>query len=45
MADTWGHTLSVERDARAPGANAQKRGQVTRQLRDELRKALGNGDH
>jgi hypothetical protein len=45
MADTWGHTLSAERDARAPGASAQKRGQVTRQLRDELRKALGSGDH
>jgi hypothetical protein len=45
MADTWGHTLSAERDARAPGANAQKRGQITRQLRDELRKTLGNGDH
>ncbi|WP_197505508.1 hypothetical protein [Mycobacterium sp. 852002-51613_SCH5001154] len=45
MADLWGHTVSEERDRRAgPGASPQKRGQITRQLRDELRKVLGDGD-
>lgn len=41
MTDRWGRALSVERDARAgPGASAQKRGQITRQLREDLRKAI-----
>jgi hypothetical protein len=45
MADKWKHTLSAERDERAgPDASAQKRGQITRQLREELRKALADGN-
>jgi transcriptional regulator with XRE-family HTH domain len=45
MLDAWGHTLSTERDIRAgQGANAQKRGRIARELRDELRKAINNGD-
>jgi transcriptional regulator with XRE-family HTH domain len=37
----WNRTFSEERDRRAgPGANAQKRGQVSRQLRKELQAAL-----
>jgi hypothetical protein len=44
MADLWGDTLSAQRDQRAgPNASAQKRGQITRQLREELRKALADG--
>jgi transcriptional regulator with XRE-family HTH domain len=41
----WGHNLSTERDKRAgSGASAQKRGQVTRQLLNEARKAArGDG--
>jgi hypothetical protein len=46
MADRWGKSLTAERDQRAgPGASAQKRGQITRALRDELRKAITDGDH
>ncbi|WP_155849986.1 helix-turn-helix domain-containing protein [Arthrobacter sp. H41] len=38
--DRWGHNLSTERDRRAgPDASAQKRGQITRTLLDELKKA------
>ena len=45
MLDTWGHTLSTERDIRSgQGANAQKRGRIARELREELRKAINNGD-
>jgi hypothetical protein len=37
MAKLWGRTFSAERDRRAgPDANAQRKGQVSRQLRDEL---------
>jgi hypothetical protein len=46
MADVWGHTLTTERDKRAgPDANAQTRGQITRDLRNELREAMTNGNH
>ena len=47
-ASLWGRTFSQERDRRAgEGANAQKRGQVTRQMRTELQAAIEaatNGD-
>ncbi|PPB45837.1 hypothetical protein CI784_08645 [Arthrobacter agilis] len=40
----WGHNLSTERDKRSgTDASAQKRGQVTRALLDELRRAA-DGD-
>ena len=45
MANQWGHTLSAERDKRGgPESTAQRRGQITRQLRYELRKALDGND-
>jgi transcriptional regulator with XRE-family HTH domain len=41
----WKRTFSEERDRRAgPGANQQKRGQVSRTLRAELEKALADGN-
>lgn len=44
MADLWGHTLSVERDRLAgPQASQQKRGRITRQLREQLRKEIHDG--
>ncbi|UPW02862.1 hypothetical protein M1C57_14235 [Rhodococcus pyridinivorans] len=46
--ELWGRPFAEERDARAgEGANAQKRGRVARQLKDEMRIALEgrrNGD-
>ncbi|WP_225732295.1 MULTISPECIES: helix-turn-helix domain-containing protein [unclassified Nocardia] len=37
----WKHTFSEERDARAgKDANAQRRGQVTREMKDELRQDI-----
>ena len=40
MLDLWGETLSARRDRIAePGANAQKRGRIARQLRQELEEA------
>jgi hypothetical protein len=37
----WGHSFSQERDRRAgEGANAQKRGQVSRQMKAELQAAI-----
>ncbi|ORC02208.1 hypothetical protein B1T48_14005 [Mycobacterium persicum] len=45
MADLWGHSLSVERDRLAgPNASAQKRGRITRELREQLREAITDGD-
>jgi hypothetical protein len=45
MAYMWNKPLSVERDTRAgPGANRQQRGQVTRALKEELRKVVADGD-
>jgi len=42
----WNTTFSKERDRRAgPDANRQKRGQVTRQLKAELQKAITDGDN
>lgn len=41
MSELWGRPLSAERDARAgAGANAQRKGQITRQLKAELETAL-----
>jgi transcriptional regulator with XRE-family HTH domain len=41
MAELWGHTFSAERDRRAgPDANAQRKGQVSRQLKTELETLL-----
>ncbi|MBA4855768.1 hypothetical protein [Nocardia farcinica] len=41
----WGHSFSAERDTRA-GADAsnQKRGRITRILKDELRQVISDGD-
>ena len=37
MAKLWGKPFSAERDSRAePGANAQRKGQISRQLKAEL---------
>ena len=45
MAKLWGRTLSDERDHRAePGANAQGKGQVSRQLKAELLRAVSDGN-
>jgi transcriptional regulator with XRE-family HTH domain len=42
----WNATFSNERDRRAgPDANRQKRGQVTRQLKAELQKAITDGNN
>jgi transcriptional regulator with XRE-family HTH domain len=42
----WQRTFSEERDRRAgPGANRQKRGRVSRELRAELEKALADGNN
>lgn len=42
MAKVWGRTFVAERDQRAgPGANAQRRGQVSRQLKAELQELIG----
>jgi transcriptional regulator with XRE-family HTH domain len=41
MAKLWGRTFSDERDHRAePDANAQRKGQISRQLKAELEKAI-----
>jgi hypothetical protein len=40
-----GRTFGEERDRRAgPGANQQKKGRITRDLRGELEEALADGD-
>jgi hypothetical protein len=45
MAALWDQSFSKERDRRAgPGANAQKKGRVARQLKSELRSVL-DGDN
>jgi hypothetical protein len=45
MANRWRRTFTAERDRRAgPDANAQRRGQISRQLQAELQKALSDGD-
>jgi transcriptional regulator with XRE-family HTH domain len=41
MAKLWGKTFTARRDELAgPGANAQRRGQISRQLKAELREAI-----
>lgn len=41
----WGRSVTAERDARAgEGAGAQKRGQVTRDLLNELRESISKAD-
>jgi transcriptional regulator with XRE-family HTH domain len=46
MAKLWKRTFVAERDRRAgPDANAQRRGQVSRQLKAELKEALPNGNN
>jgi hypothetical protein len=46
MAKRWKRTFVAERDRRAgPDANAQRRGQVSRQLKAELKEALPNGNN
>jgi hypothetical protein len=43
MYKLWGHTFSDERDDRAraePDANAQRKGQISRQLKAQLKKAI-----
>jgi hypothetical protein len=45
MAALWGRTFSAERDNRAgPDANAQRRGQVSRQLKAELQQVIRHGN-
>ncbi len=45
MALRWKHTFSAERDRRAqPRDNAQRRGQISRQLKAELQKVLSDGN-
>jgi hypothetical protein len=39
----WGTTFAAERDRRAGKGNQQKRGQISRELRAELEKALTDG--
>lgn len=46
MLDLWGQTLSSKRDQLAgPDANAQKRGRIARELREQLRGAIADGKH
>jgi transcriptional regulator with XRE-family HTH domain len=46
MAELWGHTFSDERDRLAgPDANAQRRGQISRQLKAQLEEAISDGTH
>ena len=45
MDKLWGRPFSAERDHRAePGANAQRKGQISRQLKAELQKVVNDGD-
>ena len=46
MLKIWGTTLTAKRDELAgPGANAQKRGRIARELREQLRVAIDSGEH
>jgi hypothetical protein len=45
MEKLWGRSFSDERDRRGgPGANAQKRGRISRELKAELKEAINRGD-
>jgi transcriptional regulator with XRE-family HTH domain len=46
MAKLWRRTFTAKRDQLAgPDANAQRKGQISRQLKAELEKALADGNH
>jgi hypothetical protein len=46
MFELWGRTFVAERDRLAgPSANAQRRGQISRQLKAELQKQVSNGNN
>jgi transcriptional regulator with XRE-family HTH domain len=46
MTKLWGQTYIARRDELAgPRANAQRRGQISRQLKTDLEKVIGNGHH
>jgi transcriptional regulator with XRE-family HTH domain len=45
MAALWQRTFTAERDHRAgPGANAQRRGQISRQLKADLQEVINDGN-
>jgi transcriptional regulator with XRE-family HTH domain len=45
MAALWRRTFTAERDSRAgPDANAQRRGQISRQLKADLQEVINDGD-
>jgi hypothetical protein len=45
MAALWRRTFTAERDHRAgPDANAQRRGQISRQLKAELQEVINDGN-
>ena len=46
MAALWGRTFTAERDHRAgPDAKAQRRGQISRQLKAELQEVMNDGNN
>jgi transcriptional regulator with XRE-family HTH domain len=46
MGELWGHSFSTERDRRAGAdANAQRRGQISRQLKADLQNRISSGDN
>jgi transcriptional regulator with XRE-family HTH domain len=46
MAALWGRTFTAERDHRAgPDAKAQRRGQISRQLKAELQEVINDGNN
>jgi hypothetical protein len=45
MAALWGRTFTAERDHRAePDAKAQRRGQISRQLKADLQEVINDGN-
>jgi hypothetical protein len=45
MAALWRRTFTAERDNRAgPDANAQRRGQISRQLKADLQEVINDGN-
>ena len=46
MGQLWAHTFSTERDRQAePGANAQRLGNISRELQEQLAEELARGDN
>lgn len=46
MGRLWAHTFSTERDRQAePGANAQRLGNISRELQEQLAEELARGDN